>query len=62
LNNDKKKDEVQLIINKIIDSNFRGIVLSSVRSGKTRILLSAIGIHSQAFNKKVAAKKFYIQI
>lgn len=44
-----KKDEIQeRIINKIIENNFRGIVLSSVRSGKTRILLKSIEkrIHS----------------
>lgn len=39
----KTKDEIQLeISNKIIDSSFRGIVLSSVRSGKTRIILESI--------------------
>jgi superfamily II DNA or RNA helicase len=38
-----KKTEIQRIIkNQIIDSDFRGIILSSVRSGKTRILLESI--------------------
>jgi superfamily II DNA or RNA helicase len=42
----KTKNEVQKeIIATIINNNFRGIVLSSVRSGKTRILLSAIKKH-----------------
>jgi len=37
------KNEIQrIIIDKIKNSLFRGIVLASVRSGKTRILLSAI--------------------
>ena len=37
------KDEIQrIIINKIKNALFRGIVLASVRSGKTRILLNAI--------------------
>lgn len=38
-----KKTEIQRIIkNQIIDNSFRGIILSSVRSGKTRILLECI--------------------
>ena len=38
-----KKDEIQkIIIDKIKKAYFRGIVLASVRSGKTRILLTAI--------------------
>lgn len=38
-----KKDEIQKkIINTLINNNMRGIMLSSVRSGKTRILLTAI--------------------
>jgi superfamily II DNA or RNA helicase len=38
----RSKNEIQVdIINKIVDSDFRGIVLSSVRSGKTRILLTS---------------------
>lgn len=42
----KTKDEVQKeIIKKIVIDDFRGIVLASVRSGKTRILLTAIQEH-----------------
>lgn len=38
-----KKTEVQRKIkDKILDNNFRGIILSSVRSGKTRILLESV--------------------
>jgi len=38
-----KKDKIQKeIIKTIVNNNFRGIVLSSVRSGKTRILLKSI--------------------
>jgi superfamily II DNA or RNA helicase len=38
-----KKNEIQKdIIKSLIDNNMRGIMLSSVRSGKTRILLTAI--------------------
>lgn len=38
-----KKDEIQrIIIDKIKNALFRGIVLASVRSGKTRILLNSI--------------------
>ena len=38
-----KKDEIQkIIIDKIKKAYFRGIVLASVRSGKTRQLLTAI--------------------
>ena len=37
------KNEIQrIIIDKIKNALFRGIVLASVRSGKTRILLTAI--------------------
>lgn len=43
---EKTKNEIQSeIINTLVDYNFRGIVLSSVRSGKTRILLTAICKH-----------------
>ena len=43
----KIKDEIQQeIINTIVDNNCRGIILSSVRSGKTRVLLEAIKKHS----------------
>lgn len=49
-----KKDEVQRsIINSILGADFRGIVLSSVRSGKTRILLKAIQEHSPIDNPRV---------
>lgn len=51
-----KKDEVQEeIINTIIKNNFKGIVLASVRSGKTRQLLSSIKKHSENYieNPKV---------
>lgn len=38
-----KKDEIQeKIINKIVENNFRGVILASVRTGKTRILLKSI--------------------
>ena len=38
-----KKDEIQRsIINEIIKNNFKGIILASVRSGKTRQLLTSI--------------------
>lgn len=44
----KNKNEIQKeIIDVILESNFRGIVLASVRSGKTRILLQAIKEHSE---------------
>jgi superfamily II DNA or RNA helicase len=40
------KDEIQKeIINTIVNANCKGIVLSSVRSGKTRILLTSICKH-----------------
>jgi len=43
-----KKDLIQEdIINKIIDSKFSGIVESSVRSGKTRILLNSVKRYSE---------------
>jgi len=43
-----KKDEIQECLkNQIVASCFRGIVLSSVRSGKTRILITAIKEHSE---------------
>jgi superfamily II DNA or RNA helicase len=45
-----KKDEIQdNIISEIIRNNFKGIVLSSVRSGKTRILLKSIQKHSEGY-------------
>lgn len=49
-----KKDEIQECLkNQIVASCFRGIVLSSVRSGKTRILISAIKEHSVVEKPKV---------
>ena len=43
-----KKDEIQKeIVNTIIKNNFKGIILASVRTGKTRILLNSIKEHSK---------------
>jgi len=48
------KDIIQRrIINDIVGANFRGIVLSSIRSGKTRILITAIKEHCKIENPKV---------
>ena len=48
------KTEIQeKIINVIIENNCRGIVLSSVRSGKTRILLKTIERYFKDKNPKV---------
>lgn len=48
------KDLVQKqIIEDIVGADFRGIVLASVRSGKTRILINAIKSHHKGFNPKV---------
>lgn len=48
------KTEIQKgIIDTILDNNCRGIVLSSVRSGKTRILLQSIQKHSKGKDIKV---------
>ena len=48
------KTEIQeKIINTIIENNCRGIVLSSVRSGKTRILLKTIERYFKDKNPKV---------
>ncbi len=45
---DDKKNEIQKKIKKdIIKNKFRGIVLSAVRTGKTRIILEAIKDHSK---------------
>ena len=45
-----KKDEIQRsIINEIIKNNFKGIILASVRSGKTRQLLTSIKEHSENY-------------
>jgi superfamily II DNA or RNA helicase len=50
----KTKDQIQReIIDIIVESDFKGIVLSSVRSGKTRILITAIKDHCQKVNPKV---------
>jgi superfamily II DNA or RNA helicase len=44
----KTKNEIQQeIINTIVENNCRGIVLSSVRSGKTRMLINSIREHSK---------------
>jgi len=48
------KDQIQRrILYEIVNADFRGIVLSSVRSGKTRILITAIKAHSKIDNPKV---------
>ena len=48
------KTEIQeKIINTIIENNCRGIVLSSVRSGKTRILLKTIERYFKYKNPKI---------
>lgn len=48
-----KKDEIQIeIINTILKEDFNGIVLASVRSGKTRILLTSALKHSINILKK----------
>ena len=48
------KTEIQeKIINTIIQNNCRGIVLSSVRSGKSRILLKTIEKYFKGKNPKV---------
>jgi len=50
----KTKDVVQrIIIDYILKADFRGIVLSSVRSGKTRILINAIKEHHKGTNPRV---------
>lgn len=50
----KEKSKIQReIIDKIIIANCRGIVLSSVRSGKTRILITAIKEHCKTENPKI---------
>ena len=49
----KSKNEIQQeIINTILKNTFRGIVLASMRSGKTRILLESIKKHSENNNIK----------
>ena len=48
------KTEIQEnIINTIIENNCRGIVLSSVRSGKTRVLLKTIERYFKDKNPKI---------
>ena len=55
------KSEIQEgIINTIVKNNCRGIILSSVRSGKTRILLKSIQKHSD--NKKINVLVLYPNI
>lgn len=55
------KSEIQEgIIDTIVKNNCRGIILSSVRSGKTRILLKSIQKHSD--NKKVNVLVLYPNI
>lgn len=50
----KEKQEIQKeIIDTIKENNFRGIVLSSVRSGKTRILLTAVKEHTTKENPRL---------
>lgn len=50
----KTKNQIQNeIINTIVEADFRGIVLSSVRSGKTRILLTAIKNHLKIENPRI---------
>lgn len=47
----EKKDQIQKRIrDQIVDSDFKGIVLSSVRSGKTRILLNSLLYHWEDSN------------
>lgn len=49
----KSKNEIQKeIINVILEKDFRGIVLASMRSGKTRILLESVKKHSENNNIK----------
>ena len=48
----RTKEQVQKeIVTNILEADFRGIVLSSVRSGKTRILLTAIKEHTKGHPK-----------
>jgi superfamily II DNA or RNA helicase len=48
----RTKEQVQKeIVTSILEADFRGIVLSSVRSGKTRILLTAIKEHTKGYPK-----------
>lgn len=55
------KSEIQEgIIDTIVKNNCRGIILSSVRSGKTRILLKSIQKHSD--NKKINVLVLYPNI
>ncbi len=50
----KSKDDIQRgVINEIIKNDFRGIILVSVRGGKTRILITAIKEHTDKKNPKV---------
>lgn len=55
-----KKDEIQRsIINEIIKNNFKGIILASVRSGKTRQLLTSIKEHSENYIKNPTVLVLY---
>ncbi len=50
----RTKNQIQKeIVDKILESDFKGIVLSSVRSGKTRILITAIKEHCKGIMPKV---------
>lgn len=49
----KQADIQRKIIDTIVKNDFRGIVLSSVRSGKTRILLTSIKEHNTLPNPRV---------
>lgn len=57
----KSKDEIQKeIINTIIDNDCRGIVLSSVRSGKTRILLKSVCKHIVKLSGNLSEKSILV--
>lgn len=50
----KQKEEIQSeIVDTILENNFRGIIRASVRSGKTRMLLSAIKRHNDKENPRI---------
>jgi len=58
-----KKDKIQRnIINEIIKNNFKGIILASVRSGKTRQLLYSIKKHSENYIKNPKVLVLYPNI
>lgn len=59
----RTKDEVQEEIrNTIVDNGFRGIVLSSVRSGKTRILLTSVIKHMESQDPNVDYQSKHILV